>query len=185
MALLCILSIATSCTKTGPAGAKGDTGPMGNANVVVDTFTLVSADWKYNSAWIYSTANNAYTEYFTRYSDRSFSKITQGMLDTGMVMVYFTPNQTDATQWVPLPYSFLSFGSTFYYNYAYETMPGKVRLHYWYTAASGTPPNTLSTDVIFTHRYKIVAVSGTISTALRRDHVDVGNYNALMDYLGK
>jgi hypothetical protein len=117
----------------------------------------------------------------------TWSKITQGMLDTGMVMVYFTPNQTNANQWAPLPYTFLAFGAQYYVNIVFETMPGKVRFHYFYTAngATGTTPNTLSTDVIWTHKYKIVAVSGKISAAMKRDRIDVGDYRQVMSWLGQ
>src|SRR6201999_645668 len=117
-----------ACSKgdTGAAGTTGATGPQGNANVFSDTFSLASADWLYNSAYVYSTGNGSYTEYFTRYHDVSFSKVTQGLLDSGMVVVYMAPNATDSNQWSPLPYSFLAFGGAFYYNYVYETMPGKV-----------------------------------------------------------
>lgn len=154
----------------GPAGPQGVQGPQGNANVFTDTFTLASADWLYNSGYTYSNSNSGTVTYFTRYHDASFSKLTQGMLDSGMVMVYARMNANDTNQWSPLPYSFLSFGSVFYYNYVFETMPGKVRLHFFYSAnGSGTPPTTLSTDVIPTHKYKIVAISGAISTAMKRD----------------
>ena len=195
-----VVLLATACSKTGPTGPQGSTGatgsqgqagpngpqgPQGNANVFTDTFSLASADWLYNSAYIYSTSNGGFTEYFTRYHDVAFPKISQGVLDSGMVMVYMNPNNTDLNQWAPLPYVFLAFGSAFYYNYVYETMPGKVRMHYFYTQnGTAATPTTLSTDVIPTHKYKIVAISGTVSTAIRRDHVDVGNYQQLMNYLG-
>jgi hypothetical protein len=194
--VLSIVFLATACSKgdTGPAGttgatgaqgAAGPTGPQGNANVFTDTFSLASADWLWNSQYVYSTSSGGYTEYFTRYHDVTFSKVTQGLLDSGMVMVYMVPNATDTNQWAPLPYTFLAFGGAYYYNYVYETMPGKVRLHYFYTAnGSGTTPTTLSTDVIPTQKYKIVAVTGTVSTAMRRDQVDSTNYKAVMNYLG-
>ena len=171
---------------TGPAGPGGPPGPQGNANVFTDTFRLASADWLYNSGYTYSNSNGGTVTYFTRYHDVPFSKITQGMLDSGMVMVYGQMNANDLNQWSPLPYSFLSFGSTFYYNYVYETMPGKVRLHFFYTQnGTAATPTTLSTDVIPTHKYKIVAVGGTISTAMKRDLVDVRDYGQVMDYLGQ
>jgi hypothetical protein len=197
--VLSVVLLATACSKgdtgpagttgaagaAGPQGSAGPTGPQGNANVFTDTLSLASADWLWNSAYVYSTGGGGYTEYFTRYHDVSFSKITQGLLDTGMVVVYFAPNATDTNQWSPLPYTFLAFGGAYYYNYVYESMPGKVRLHFFYTAnGTGTAPNTLSTDVIPTHKYKIVAVTGTVSTAMRRDQVDVGDYKAVMNYLG-
>jgi hypothetical protein len=198
----CVAAVSVSillagCSKTGPqgvqgtagpagpAGPQGVQGPQGNANVFTDTFRLASADWLYNSGYTYSNSNGGTVTYFTRYHDVSFSKLTQGMLDSGMVMVYGEMNANDTNQWSPLPYTFLSFGSAFYYNYVFETMPGKVRLHFFYTAnGSGVPPGTLSTDVIPTHKYKIVAISGAISTAMKRDRVDTGNYQQMMDYLG-
>jgi hypothetical protein len=186
-----------SCTKTGPAGppgAAGSTGPagppgsqgpQGNANVFTDTFSLVSADWVWNSLYTYSTPGGGYTAYFTRYHDVSFSKLTQGILDSGQIMVFMTPNQLDTNQWAPLPYTFLAFGSQYYYNYVFETMPGKVRLHYFYTAngPSGVVSNTLSTDEIPFHKFKIVITGGTVSTDMIRNHVDPGNYAQVMAYL--
>ena len=196
-----VVFAAAACSKTGPTGPQGANGvagpvgpqgptgpqgPAGTANVFTDTFTLVNSQWLYNSAYVYSTPGGGYTEYFTRYHDQAFSKVTKGVLDTGMVLVYFTPNMTDTNQWSPLPYSFLAFGSAYYYNYAFESMPGKVRLHFWYTAnGSGTPPSTLSTDQLVTRKYKIVVVaSGAVATAMRRDRVDGGDYNQVMKYFG-
>jgi len=195
-----VVFAAAACSKTGPTGATGPQGatgaagpqgpagpmgPQGNANVFTDTFTLANVDWLWNSGYTYSNTNNGTVTYFTRYHDVVFSRITQGILDSGMVMVYVAPNANDPNQWSPLPYSFLSFGSAFYYNYVYETMPGKVRLHFFYTQNGSTAaPTTLSTDVIPTHRYKIVAISGTVSSAMKRDRVNVGDYNQVMKYLG-
>jgi hypothetical protein len=193
---LSIVLLATACSKgdtgpagttgaTGPQGPAGPTGPQGNANVFTDTFSLASADWAYNSGYLYSTGSGGYTEYFTRYHDVNFSKVTQGILDSGMVMVYMEPNATDTNQWSPLPYTFLAFGGGYYYNFVYETMPGKVRLHYFYTAnGTGTAPSTLSTDVIPTHKYKIIALTGTLSAAMKRDQIDVGDEKAVLNYLG-
>ena len=193
--VLSVVLLATACSKTGPVGATGPAGvagptgpqgPIGAANVFVDTFTLVSSQWLWNSQYVYSTGSGGYTEYFTRYNDVAFSKVTQGILDTGMVLAYIAPNATNNNQWSPMPYVFLAFGSAYYYNFAFETMPGKVRLHYWYTAnGSGTTPTTLSTDVIPTHKFKLVVIgSGAISTAMKQGRVDVGDYNQVMKYLG-
>ncbi len=188
--------LATACAKTGPTGPQGVTGPAGPqgpqgsqgppgaANVFTDTFSLVNADWAYSSIYWYSSSNNVANGYFTRYHDVAFSKLTQGMLDTGMVLVFLMPYQNSPNEWTSMPYSFISGNAQFYYNYEYELMVGKVRLHYFYTPnGSYTLPTTLNTDLVPTHRYKIVAVSGTISTAMRRDLVDVGNYSQVMTYL--
>src|SRR5882762_7992904 len=116
--VLSVVLLATACSKTGPTGPQGTTGaagpqgptgpqgPQGNANVFTDTFSLVSADWLWNSGYTYSNSNSGTVTYFTRYHDVTFSKITQGMLDSGMVVVYLAPNANDLNQWAPLPYTF-------------------------------------------------------------------------------
>jgi len=170
---------------TGPAGPTGAQGPTGNANVLVDTFTLASADWKWNSGYTYSNSNGGTVTYFTRYYDATLSKLTQGILDSGMVMVYLAPNANNPQQYAPLPYSFLSFGSAFNYNYVYETFAGKVRLHFFYTPnGAGATPATLSTDIIPTHKYKIVILTGTVTTGMKAHNVDVKDYDAVSHYLG-
>ena len=192
-ALLLILSVC-SCKKgdtgpagpAGPAGPTGATGPQGNANVMVDTFTVKNTDWLWNSAYILSTGTGSYTEYFTRYHDQAFTKITKDVLSSGMVLVYFTPYTDSVNGWVPLPFTFLNFGAQSYTNIVFVPTTGSVRLHYYYTAngATGTVPNNLSTAVIPTYRYKIVAVTGTVATGIQQHAVDVSNYNSLSKYLG-
>ena len=182
----------SSCKKgdTGPAGTPGTPGAPGapgNANVQTDTFTLTNAKWLYNSQYTFTTGTGAFTSWFTRYCDVTFSKLTQGMLDSGMVMVYFRPSALNAQQWVPLPYSFESGGTNqFFYNIAFETFAGKVRLHYFYTpnGSTGTLPSNLSTVVIPDYKFKIVAVAGTVSTDMKAHQVDMKDYNSVSHYLG-
>lgn len=177
-----LLFFVTACSKTGPTGPQGATGPagpqgstgaqgpIGTANVFVDTFSVTNADWLYGSIYWFSTGNSSATGWFTRFHDQSFSKVTQGILDTGMVLMYIQSYTDNPTQWQPMPFSFTSSGGAYQYNYAYETMVGKVRMHFFYTPNSGAIPTTLSTDVIPTHRYKIITVaSGAVATAMKKD----------------
>src|SRR5260370_14767891 len=95
VAIVSIVLLATACAKTGPTGPQGaigvagpqgptgPQGPQGNANVFTDTLSLASADWLWNSGYTYSNSNGGTVTYFTRYHDVVFSKITQGMLDSG------------------------------------------------------------------------------------------------------
>lgn len=179
-----LLLFFTACKK----GDQGPQGPQGNANVKTDTFTLVSADWLWNSQYTFTTSNNGGAlSYFTRYHDVPFSSLTQGILDSGSVMVYFTPNATNTNQWAPLPYTLPDFTSQYYYVFAFETMPGKLRLHYFYVpnGSSGNTPSisVRSTETIPTRRYKIVAIGGTISTAMKRNKVDMKNYADVSRFL--
>ena len=175
-AIITILTVLifTSCKKgdsgpagpVGPAGPTGVAGPEGNANVSVDTFTLTSSDWLWNSSYSFTTENGSYTSYFTRYHDRSFSKLTADVLDKGIVLVYFTSSSaTNSSQWTPLNFSFLAFSYQYYYHVAYETFAGKLRLHYFYTpnGPGGTVPySALATAVITNYKFKIIVAPGNI-----------------------
>jgi hypothetical protein len=168
----------------GPAGPQGPQGPQGNANVLVDVFSLVNSQWAYNSQYSLETSSGSYTEYFTRYHDVTDSAVTEAILNTGEVMVFFVPNPiVDTNQWAPLPYQFVDGSNIFTYNIAFETMPYTVRLHYFFTQLqAGTIPN-LSTFNIPTYKFKIVVISGEISTAMQQAGIDKSNYNAVSAYL--
>jgi len=170
---------------TGPAGPQGVQGPEGNANVLVDVFSLVNSQWIYNSQYSLETSGGSYTEYFTRYHDVTDSAVTQAILNTGEVMVFFVPNPiVDTNQWAPLPYEFLDGSEVFTYNLVFETMPNTVRLHYFFNQInSGTVP-TLATFVIPTYKFKIVVISGVISTAMQQAGIDKSNYDAVSSFLG-
>jgi hypothetical protein len=170
----------------GPQGPAGPQGPPGNANVITTVFSLTSSQWLWNSVYEFQTNSSSYTEYFTRYSDNAVPSITQNVLDDGMVLVYFTPNTTDNTnQWAPLPYEFTDGSDTFNYEIAYETNVGTVRLHYFFvqTVASATIP-VLSTFPIATYKFKVIAVTGTLSTALRTSHINLADYQAVSRFTG-
>jgi hypothetical protein len=191
-----IIVFAVSCSKTGPAGATGpqgttgpqgptgSQGPEGNANVLVDTFTLVNSQWIYNSQYYFETSPGSYTEYFTRYYDITDSAVTQSILNTGEVMVFFVPNPiANANQWAPLPYVFLDGSGNFTYNVAFQTFPYKVELEYFFNQLKTVAPPNLSTYDIPTYKFKIVVISGTISTAMEKAGIDKGNYAQVSAYL--
>lgn len=198
---LFVMALLPGCSKTGPAGATGPAGstgaagaagatgpqgPEGNANVMVDTFSVTNAQWLWNSTYEFSTNPSSFTEYFTRYHNVPDTAITQDILNTGQVLVYFTPNTFgNANQWAPLPYEFTDASGNFNYEIAFETNDSTVRLHFFFVqlVASATIP-VLSTYNIATYKFKIVAMTGTISTAMYHAGVDVGNYSAVSKFLG-
>jgi len=121
-------------------GVQGPQGSQGNADVMVDTFSLTGAQFAWNSWYTFASSNGSYTEYFTRYHDCPFSAVTADVLASGMVLAYFVPDTASyPNQWVPLPYTFLAFNSAFYYNFVYQTSVGSVRIHYFYTANGAGP----------------------------------------------
>jgi hypothetical protein len=194
-----LLVLLSSCAKTGPQGKTGATGsagpsgpsgptgpqgPAGNANVMTDTFTLSNSDWAWNSSYSFTTATGSYTTYFTRFYDATDSLITEDILVSGLVLVYFTPFTGNLDQWEPLPYTFLDFSGNFYYNIVFETFQDVVRLHYFYTSnGTGATPTTLSTANIPTYSFKVIVISGTIATGMREAHVDPANYVEVVKYL--
>ena len=187
--------LAVGCSKTGPAGATGSQGstgaqgsagpqgPQGNANVQVDTFTLVSSQWLWNDNYILFTGGGSYTEWFTRYYKGTFPAITQGVLDSGLVMVYMTPNLQNKLQWAPLPYTFDT-GDGYSYDFVFVTTPGGLELEFYFAdqVSSATPP-TLSSYTLATYSFKCLAITGTIAAAMQKAGIDKGNYAEVSAYL--
>jgi hypothetical protein len=169
----------------GSKGDKGDKGDTGNANVQTDLFTIQSADWATNSTYWFGTGNLSATGYTTKTYERANALITADLLNTGMVMVYMQSSPTtNAAQWQPIPLSFLySAGSGSYtYNYAFETLAGKVRLHFYFVKISADPP-PLNTYAIPPHQFKIIAVTGIQLTAMKAKNVDIKNFAQVSNYL--
>ncbi len=195
--IFAVISIfAAGCSKTGPAGATGPQGsagaqgstgpqgPQGNANVKVDTFTLVNSQWLWNDNYIFYTASGSYTEWFTRYHKVTFPAVTQGVLDSGLVLVYMTPNLSDKSQWSPLPYTFDN-GLGYSYDFVYVTSPGSVELEFYLANQSPTvTPPTLSTFPIATYSFKLVAVTGEIATSMENRQIEYSNYSQVANFLG-
>jgi len=177
-----VIVIVVSSCKQGDTGPVGPQGAKGNANVKVDTFTVANAAWLWNSSYSFYTGGGGYTSWFTRYTDKADSTITAGILDSGMVLVFFTP--FDTAQWAPLPYSYPSFSDAFYYNFVFQTMVGKVRLHIFFNGvdATSTVP-TLSTYVFPNYKFKIVIVAGTLKARMQYQGIDTNNHTAVMNFL--
>jgi len=179
----------TPVSLTGPAGPQGPIGPQGPkggaSNVRVDTFTVKGSDWLWNSQYVYETSAGSYTEYFTRYYVRHNNAVTAGVLDSGLVVVYFTPSPVNNPyQWAPLPYQFdSSFGYTD--NYVYVTAVGQVTLHYFFiqTDPTATLP-TLSTYNDETRKFKIVSITGSLYKAAVANHVNLNNYQEMARITG-
>jgi hypothetical protein len=192
---LCFFTLLPGCSKTGPAGATGPQGstgaqgsagpqgPQGNANVQVDTFSLVSSQWIWNDDYILYTGSGSYTEWFTRYYKATFPAVTQGVLDSGIVLVYMTPDIANKSQLSPLPYTFDT-GNGYSYDFVYVTSPGTVELEFFFANQSPTvTPPTLSSYVLPNYSFKCVAVTGTIAAAMQKAGIDKGSYDEVSNFL--
>jgi hypothetical protein len=170
-----ILVLSASCKKgdTGPAGAAGPAGATGatgaagpqgvagNANVI--TYTYAS-------------------QTFTGLLNLTLTNISQGRVDSSLVLVYFNPSDQAATAWYPCP----GLGS----NGAYDTR--------YLIYQTGTSPSTYTvalrtmtlagaaytTAVTFAKVRVILASSSSILTGGRSSQpaVDLSDYNAVKKY---
>jgi hypothetical protein len=180
-----LIAMTAACGSSGSAGATGPQGPEGNANVQVDTFSLTNSQWQYNSQYSLTTSPGSFTEYFTRFYDAPFSPLTRAILDSGLVLAFFTPNTFNNTdQWAPLPYEFMDGTGAFTYNVVFETMLDSVRLHYFFVPIGNGVPPTLATYDIPTYAFKLIAVSGGTAAAMAAAHVDLKNYAAVSKFVG-
>ena len=190
--------MVNGCSKTGPEGATGPQGtqgpqgpqgvqgPQGNANVFTDTFTIRNRDWLMSSDYWYTVNSSISIGYQTRYHDQQISELTNGILDSGMVLTFFRSSVLDSFQWSPLPFSFIAQGQQYFYNFAYETMLNKVRFHYFYSEniVGPTLPN-IAADSIATHLFKIVLIAGQLVTGMKHCGINTSDYGQVMDYLEK
>lgn len=122
MALLVITAIA--CTKEGPqgpAGTNGTNGTDGNANVMY-------SDWFESGTWTASGGNEAF------YFDRSEVKVTQDILDKGIVLAY-AKLTSDGSNIRPLP---ATTGNASKVLWNYVLTVGNIR----FTSTSGSPSTT-------------------------------------------
>jgi hypothetical protein len=149
-------------TKSGEVLTATKTGVHWVSPAVTYTVSPTSADFLYNSQYLFVTAPAEFTEWFTRYYNMSVPALTQSALDNGSVQVYVnTAPGFDANQWLPMPYSFDS-GAGYTFNLAYVTSPGQVQLAFYIslTDPSATLP-ALSTYAMPTYAFKVVVSPGT------------------------
>lgn len=175
---------ATGATgASGTAGATGSQGPQGNANVKIDTFSVKNADWVYATYYYVGTAKATSSGILSKYYDRPNTLLTDAFLkNNGVVMVYYSAApDINSSAWLPLPYSFTTFGK-YDVNFAYETSIGKVRMHFYLTNTVNNVPS-LQTYQLSTIRYKVIALTGTIVSTIKKNRIDINNYNALTNYL--
>ena len=170
-------------------------GPQGNANVTVDLFTIKTTDWSYtdknNKVYYYNvktggTDNNIDNmSHDAKAVDVNNSLLTAGLLNTGLVLVYFQANPDDnAVQWQPLPFSIPTIGNSPDYNcnWAYETFVGKVRLYFYLTKITVDPPYVKDYQVPTT-RFKIVMVPESMEIQLVKSHINVNKYEEVSRFL--
>lgn len=162
-----LVFLVSSCQKgdAGPAGATGPAGPVGpqgvagNANVI--TYTYAS-------------------QTFTSSLSLLLTNISQGRIDSSLLLCYYNPSTEVVTAWYPCP----GFGSAG----AYQTR------FFWYQ--TGTAPSTYTVSIrtltpagasytsalTFTKIRVIIASSSAILTGGRTQQLNINDYQSVKAY---
>lgn len=147
---------------TGATGQQGPAGPQGvtgNANVVLYEYGSIT---------------------FTSSVDYLMTDITQGRVDSSIILSYYNPSTEDATAWYPVP------GSTttlvirnFWWQTALDpsTYTMTVRTHNW----NGTLNTTSKT---WTKFRIFVVLASAIEVGGKKSEVDLNDYYAVCEFLG-
>jgi hypothetical protein len=155
---------------TGASGAVGTPGAAGTVPLV-DTFSVKTADWTTGGEIVAQFASGTGWGYPAQIYTRYNSNITAGILDSGMVLVYFTPAPGFyVNQWLSLPYSIAVYldgnsSTSFQYNYSYIMGAGQLSLEFYLTplnTAASAMPN-VSTIGVPDAYYKIVVIPGILT----------------------
>jgi hypothetical protein len=120
----------------GLTGANGNSGAAGNANVHSKTFNLTSSDWTQSGA-------------FTYLATMPDSDITQAIVDSGIVNVYYF--EPSASAWTPLPYTQVLHNSNDFLTWSYSYITNQINLKVEDFAT--TPLNPGNTD------FRVITVS--------------------------
>jgi hypothetical protein len=156
-----------------PVGSDGKVdfyNAVGNVQIIADVSgyyspssttyvtSVTNSQLLWNSVYSFATGPGSYTEYFTRYDDLAVPAVTQNVLNTGSVQVFFNPNPLSSTnQWLPLPYSFLDGSGNFNYYFGYTTSVGQVELEVFFQQiVPGSTIPTLSTYTFPTYDFKVI-----------------------------
>lgn len=163
-------SLIGQAGETGAQGNSGAQGPAGaaGASALVDTFSVPTSEWANGGTAYAQFANGeAYgysAEQVVRYNDI----ITQGVLDSGMVLVSFTSAPSyAATQWLSLPYTIQGVDAVHNvivnYNWSYVTAVHKVTLQFYLTPTSTSYYPDATNFAVPDARFKVVVISATVA----------------------
>lgn len=161
---------------TGPAGPQGATGSI---DVIVDTFTVLSSSFRQTNYW-YMVGHNSFralpAKGYTRYND----KITQDILDKGMVLsTYKFVNTGFDNGWQTFPYSFIEYNSNYSHNFVDEVKPGAVNFYYYFEGIGGPPPNTIPTFQVPSVKIKLMIIPGKSLAQLNLNKNNVLNNSTI------
>lgn len=168
-----------------PTALQGPQGPMGNANIKIDVFSITNPDWSWYSYYYFGVYPGYTIVARTKYYDRKAAALTSSFLNgNGIVMVYISSQPLGNTNaWIPLPFNMPDIIGRFDYNIYYDTLIGGVRLHFFFTRYTPQTPD-LETYPIDNYKFKIVIATGTVVSSLSQANIDKNDKVAVAKFLG-
>ncbi len=150
----------SACSKEGDPGPKGDNGKDGNADVTV---------FNYGAQTITGGALNLTLN------------ITQGRVDSSMILIYYNPEVELATAWYPMP----GLGSGGLYDTRYLVYPAATAGQYVVAIRlNGHNGAAYIQQVKFRKLRIFVVPAGKIVNARQTAPVDFKDYHAVVKYYG-
>jgi hypothetical protein len=125
--------------------------------------------------YYFTTVTNGYTGRFAKVATVIDSAINGGIVDSGVVLVYFRSFQLDSA-WVPLPFKFLEFNGAYSYNVVFDYKEFALRIYvYLDENYSGVTVPSINTVTLPSYLFKYLIISGTSLRRLNREGVDLRN----------
>ncbi len=174
-------------------------GPMGNANVKTDTFTVDHGQWAVSTAGggfpLETITDGTYNSAPYLFYSRPNNSVTQDVLDNGLVLVYVEPLPDFTPEfWYPVPLQYPIYASSAPNLYQYDidfvtfNFPGQVNVGFYF-AQPGTgvtlPDLTIYyTNLTVNYRFKVITVTGQAGVFMAQNHVNLKDYTAVSRALG-
>jgi hypothetical protein len=169
-------------------------GPMGNANVKTDTFTVDHGQWVTGGIIALETdvSGGIYQSIPWLSYQRLNNSVTQDVMDNGMVLVYLEPLPNFSPEiWYPLPYQYPDYSlGTYQYNtdFSYTAFAGGVNVGFYFSqpAQGVTAPDlaVYASGITVNYRFKIITVTGQAGVFMAQNHVNLKDYTAVSRALG-
>jgi len=180
-----VMAVSGCSTAVGPAGPPGEDG---NANVVAGVVEITNADW-FEGSYVYDNEQGGSTSRSARVFQLNVPEITQEIFDLGMVHVFMLVPEIftgPPAYWAPLPYQYMAFGDTYYYNFAYTFDVGRLKLYYFHTTNNdGTFPPSPFTITLPVKTFKYVITSATAIESMASEGVDAHDLDEVMRFLSR
>ncbi|MBO9636153.1 MAG: hypothetical protein J7578_23825 [Chitinophagaceae bacterium] len=174
--IMLIIFSLSACKKGDSARAEGNRDP-GEGTVYI-----TNAAWSYPGGWTEKKEGENATYFSTKYTDIPAPRITDEIVQHGMVLVYFNPS--DDESYTPLPYRLESIDHD--YNFSFGYSKGNIRVHFYYSPnkrSKGMP--SLATATVKDYTFKYVVVPGPASIKQQKDGIRLTRYETIPRYISE